>query len=137
MKLTSMSTNPQIDAVRSKWAESLNSGSAEAFVSCVTDDAVWLPPKGSAVEGSAAILEWLSGLFDKFYYDFNISEVNIRQVGDNWAVEDACFRSVLRPKSGDGKPMVHDGRYVVLWRKKDALGWRIDRYVDRADRRST
>lgn len=130
-----MSLDEEIAVVRDRWAEALNEGSADGFVGCVTDDAVWLPPAGDAVEGIEALRAWLQGLFDQFRYEFKISDVQVRLVGDDRAVEGARFRSVLRPRSGEGEPMIHDGRYLLLWRRSGSRGWRIERYVDRTEQR--
>lgn len=50
-----------------------------------------------------------------------------------WAVEDARFRIVLRPRSGDDEAMTHDGRTTVLWRRLEPGEWRIDRCIDRSE----
>jgi uncharacterized protein (TIGR02246 family) len=121
----------EIDLARARWTEAINSGSADGFVRCVADDAVWLPPRGEAVQGADALRAWLSDLFDRFHYRFETQRARVRPVGDGWAVEEASFRSVLRPKSGAGEPLVHEGEYTVLWRRLDSGEWRIDRYSDR------
>ncbi len=84
----------EIDSVRQQWIEAMNNGSAEAFVRCVTQNAVWLPPRGEAVEGRTAIAEWLRPLFEEFRFDFTVTRVRLREVGA-WAVEEGEFRSVL------------------------------------------
>src|SRR3712207_9093341 len=98
-----MSALSDIAAVRSRWTAAINAGSVDAFVSCVTADAVWLPPRGEAVQGSQAIGSWLRELFDHFHYQFSTGEEHVRLVGSRWAVEDARFRSVLCSKSGAGR----------------------------------
>lgn len=126
-----MSATTEIESVRRRWADAINAGSARAFVECVTDDAVWLPSRGSAVQGAAALHEWLEGLFREFRYEFDTKDVRLALVGDGWAVEDARFSSVLRPKAEEGETLVHDGAYTVLWRRLDSGHWRIERYIDR------
>lgn len=43
----------------------------------------------------------------------------------------ADFRSVLHPRRSNGEgPLVHDGRYLLIWRRVSE-DWLIDRYVDR------
>lgn len=128
-----MPSVPEIATVRRRWVEAINSGSSETFVSCVTDKVVWLPPRGEAVQGREALGRWLRGLFGQFHYRFSTSGERIRLVGDRWAVEDAHFRSEVRPKSGEGEAMIHDGEYTVLWRRLGSGDWRIDRYIDRTE----
>ena len=128
-----MSAIAEIADVRRRWAEAINAGSARAFVGCVTDDAVWLPPRGNAIQGVVALREWLEGLFQQFRYEFDTRDERIRLAGDTWAVEDACFRSVLRRESEEGEGVIHDGAYTVLWRRLDSGDWRIERYLDRTE----
>src|SRR5688572_19487832 len=68
-----VSATSQIAEARRRWAAALNSGSADAFVACVTNDAVWLPPRGVAIEGPVALQAWLSDLFNQFRYEFSTS----------------------------------------------------------------
>jgi uncharacterized protein (TIGR02246 family) len=105
----------EIATLRRRWIGAINMGSAVAFVSCVTDDAVWLPPRGDAVQGPEALRRWLQGLFEQYDYQFSTSEERIRLAGDRWAVEDARFHSVPRPKSGEGKAA------IPRWPVHDAL----------------
>lgn len=128
-----MSAITDIEGVRRRWAEAINAGSARAFVKCVTDDAVWLPPRGKAVQGAVALCEWLEGLFREFRYEFDTKDERVRLVGDSWAVEDARFSSVLRPESEEGETLIHHGAYTVLWRRLDSGEWRIERYIDRTE----
>ena len=119
-----------LERIRERWAAALNEGAAGEFVKCVTPDAVWLPPRGDAVEGREALIEWLEPLFGQFRYEFSIKNVDVRRVGD-WAVEEADFQSVLHPKRSSGEsPLVHEGRYLLIWRHLSG-DWLIDRYVDR------
>jgi uncharacterized protein (TIGR02246 family) len=119
-----------VDSIRGRWVAALNSGSAEGFVRCVTPEALWLPPRGDAIQGRHALIAWLEPLFQRFRYEFSVSAVRLRPLGD-WAVEEADFRTVLHPKhAGDEVPPVHIGRYLMIWHRLPA-GWLIDRYVDR------
>lgn len=119
-----------IAAVRARWVQALNDGSAAAFVQCVTEDAVWLPPRGDAIQGRAAIAAWLEPLFARYDYTYTTADERLRLAGD-WAVEEARFRTVLRPKGETGDPLVHDGRHLLIWRRLATGRWLIDRYVDR------
>jgi uncharacterized protein (TIGR02246 family) len=119
-----------MERMRERWTTALNEGSADEFARCVTPNAVWLPPRGDAVEGRKALIEWLEPLFGQFRYEFSIKNVDVRQLGD-WAVEEADFHSILHPKQSNGEgQLVHDGRYLLIWRRMSD-DWLIDRYVDR------
>lgn len=123
----------EIDTVRETWIAALNHGSIEGFVGCATADAVWLPPQGQAVEGRGALKAWLMPLFEQFRYEFSVSDTYLRHVG-GWAVEDANFLSILHPRnSATPEPLVHEGRYLLIWKRADDGSWLIDRYVDRTE----
>lgn len=119
-----------MNQMRERWTTALNEGSAVQFARCVTPGVVWMPPRGNAVEGRDALIEWLEPLFRRFQYEFSIRNVDVRRMGD-WAVEEADFRSILHPKqSDDGGALVHDGSYLLIWMRMSD-DWLIDRYVDR------
>lgn len=123
----------EIDTVRETWIAALNQGSIEGFVNCTTSEAVWLPPRGQAVEGREALKAWLMPLFEQFRYEFSVSDVYLRHVG-GWAVEEANFLSILHPRnSTTPEPLVHEGRYLLIWKCVDDRSWLIDRYVDRTE----
>ena len=129
------SVKRNIADVRRRWVEAINAGSAEAFVRCITEDAVWLPPHGEALHGRDAIARWLEPPFAAYKYDYTIFDERVRLAGD-WAVEEAAFRTVLHPRTQGGDPLVHDGRYLLMWRRLPSGRWLIDRYVDRTGARS-
>jgi uncharacterized protein (TIGR02246 family) len=119
-----------IDQQRFKWIEAISSGNLEAFSELLTEDAVWLPPGQVAVAGRPAIRAWLAPLFVQFNYDFSITNVQVRLVGE-WAVEKAHFTSQLTHKHS-GEAMQHESCYIVLWRQEEGGIWRIERYIDDA-----
>ena len=125
-------TRADIAATRRRWVAALNDGSAAAFVRCIADDAVWLPPRGDALRGRDAIARWLAPLFAHYRYEFSTADERVRLAGD-WAVEEAHFRTVLHPRAEPGEPLVHDGRYLLIWRRSPGGEWLIERYVDRTE----
>lgn len=118
----------KIDQQRLKWMEAIKTGNLEAFAELLTDDAVWLPAGQSAVVGKPAIQTWLAPLFAQFHYDFSISDVKVRVLGD-WAVEQARFASKLTDKHS-GQTQQHQSRYIILWRRGSEDIWQIERYID-------
>ena len=119
-----------IAAVRARWVQALNDASAPDFVRCITEDAVWLPPRGPAIHGRDAIARWLKPHFAQYRYQYTTRQERVRLAG-NWAVEEAHFRTILHPRTAPGDPLIHDGRYLLIWRRLPTGRWLIDRYVDR------
>lgn len=67
----------KLDAInkrRRDWIAVVNAGNVDRCAALLTDDAVWLPPGMAAIRGKRAIHEWLERFFDKFDYEFSISE---------------------------------------------------------------
>lgn len=113
---------------RDRWTSAINRGSPDDFVAVVTDDAVWLPYSSNALRGRDEIRSWLAGPFQTYDYEYSVTEVRLRVVGD-WAIERARYKTVI--SAGDHEPLPpHRGSYVVLWRRYPNDLWLIDRYVD-------
>jgi ketosteroid isomerase-like protein len=94
----------------------------------LTEDAVWFPPGSDPIVGRKAFREWLSPFFNKFLYEFDISNKRITTSGGR-AVERAGFTSKMTPKEG-GEPMRHSGTFIALWHRDESGIWRIERYID-------
>ena len=117
-----------IDARREEWVAIVNAGDVNRYLSLLTEDCVWLPPRLPAMSAKAAIGAWLTPFFDRFTYEFSIADICLRVAGD-WAIECALFESRMTPRGG-GETISHGGTYVVLWRKEPFGKWCIERYVD-------
>ncbi len=112
---------------RNKWVAAVNSGSADAFVEVIVDDAVWLPAQMDAVSGKERVRNWLTGPFSQYQFDYSVTDVRLRVAGE-WAVEQARFATVVSSRNGDVLPP-HEGSYVVVWRRQGDT-WLIESYVD-------
>ena len=124
-----MSHSPDpVAARRQAWAERVSAGALEAYAELVSDDVVWLPPRGTPIVGRAAFTTWLAPFFARYAYQFSVEPTQVRAF-DGWCAETGRFRSVLRERTG-GEPMEHTGSYFVLWRRDADGAWRIERYVD-------
>ena len=119
-----------LDNQRARWVAAINAGKAGDFIAVLTEDAVWLPPGQQALAGKEDIRAWLAQPFESFDYDYSVTSVRIRIVG-NWAIEEARFSSQLTSKTGEALPP-HTGQHLLLWRKEASGSWLIERYVDRS-----
>lgn len=116
---------------RTEWLARLGEGDLDGYLAVLTADVVWLPPRGPALAGAAALRAWLSTFLAQYRYDFTLSDVRIRVAGDR-AFERGAYRSALTPTAG-GVPMVYVGRYALLRRRDPDGRWRIERYADDTD----
>lgn len=124
-----------INKRRQEWIAVVNAGDVETYMSLLTSDVVWLPPDLHAISGRDAIRVWLQPFFDRFDYEFSLTDVRHRVAG-KWAVEHGVFTSKMSPKLS-GEPMEYSGRYIVLWRRGDDGVWSIERYIDDTDELSS
>ena len=113
---------------RADWTTAMQAGEIEQYLALLTDDVVWIPPRGSAVHGKEQIQEWLTPLFQQFSYDVTFSTIQVSVAGD-WTIEQGTFTTRLVPRIG-GDAMEHQSRYLVLWRRGANANWSIERYVD-------
>lgn len=118
----------EISRQRQKWIDVVNAGDGDRYAALLTADAVWLPPGMPAIRGKQAIRAWLEPFFEKFDYEFSISNEEVRVAGD-YAIERAAFTSKLTLKTG-GESMQHNGCYIVFWRQEPDGTWKIERYID-------
>lgn len=94
----------QIQKQRTKWIEAINGGSADDFISVLTDDVVWLPSRSEAIIGKENVRDWLKDPFDQFDYVCSVSDVRVRLAGDR-AVEQAAFSTKVTTQSGETMPV--------------------------------
>ena len=125
--LNEATTREEITRARDVWVAAINAGDADAFVSVLVDDAVWLPWGSSSVSTKTRIREWLSGPFEQFEYHYSLRNIRLRIAGD-WAAERADFETRAVARNGAEAP-VHRGCYTILWRNTER-GWLIERYLD-------
>jgi|AntRauTorckE6833_2_1112554.scaffolds.fasta_scaffold24684_1 uncharacterized protein (TIGR02246 family) len=111
-----------------KWISVVNNKNIDEYANILAEDAVWIPPGQQPIIGRKAFKQWLAPFFDKFSYDFAISDEQFI-VSGNWAFERAKFTSKMTPNSG-GDPMTHSGTFTVFWHRNKENKWYIERYID-------
>ena len=116
-----------LDARREEWVAAVEAGEADRYAALLSPDAVWIPPTGDEIVGRDAFRRWVAPFLERFAYEMELAPEAVRP-GRDLAVESGRFVSRMTPREG-GEAAVHEGRYLVLWRR-DSGGWWIDRYVD-------
>jgi uncharacterized protein (TIGR02246 family) len=117
-----------IERQRHHWIAAVNARDVDRYLDLLTDDIVWLPPGAAALSGKAAFGAWVQPFFERFDYEFALTDPDVRVAG-GWAVERGAFQTQMRSLS-DGQSGHHGGRYLVLWRTDADDMWRIERYID-------
>lgn len=126
-----MSDRIAIEERRKLWIDCTCAADVDGSVELLTDDVVWFPPSGEALEGKEAVRDWMAPFFEVFEYGFSVLDVRLRLAGD-WALEHAVFTSELTSRH-DGRKSTHGGFYLLTWRRSEEGDWYIDRYIDVSD----
>ena len=115
-----------IQAVLEGWVAASIEGDAEAYGSFVTDDFVYLGPGAPAIEGKAAVVEWVSGFFGATSFEFDWATDEITISGD-LAVHRFSGVATMRSQDG-GEPGLLDRKYVDVLRRVDGR-WLTSRHI--------
>ena len=73
----------------------------------------------------------LEETFARFDVELGVIVIRTIVLGDT-AISSGWHKFVLRPKSG-GEPQRHRERYLEIWRKDPANGWKIKHYMTNRD----
>lgn len=117
-----------IEQQRKQWIAAVNARDVDRYLELLTEDIVWFPPRQPALSGRGAFRSWVQPFFERFYYEFDLTNPVVQLAGD-WAVERGNFQTRMRSMD-DGQSGQHDGKYLVLWRRESDGRWRIERYID-------
>jgi uncharacterized protein (TIGR02246 family) len=120
-----------IALVREAHVNALNSGDANAWTAQFTDDGIQMPPNASANTGRASINSWSQGLLGQFHVQFDLAVAEIRVLGD-WALERGAYSISLNAKAG-GPAMKDAGKYITVYQRRPADGWRMARDIWNSD----
>jgi uncharacterized protein (TIGR02246 family) len=118
----------EVQSLRLDWVRFMNAGEVTRLGSLFMPGAVWIPGNEPALEGWAAISNWLENIFRSYRYQISVSDPEVR-FAENWAVEKARFTAILAPLDGT-ESSTHQGGYIIIWRRGVDDRWAIDRYMD-------
>jgi uncharacterized protein (TIGR02246 family) len=107
------------------YAASLNSGNLDRWVALWTEDGVQLPPGEPAVIGKDRIRTRNGAGLDRFKFDMDIKNEELRVAGD-WAYIRGTYTATLKPKQG-GDPALVDGKYMSILAKQPDGSWKFHR----------
>lgn len=82
-------------------------------------DATALPPNGTAVQGHAAIAEFLRGFPPMTV--FSSQKVDLGGDGDLAYVYGRYHMEI----EGEGGPVADDGKYIEIWKRQADGGWKV------------
>ena len=113
-----------INAVRDQFTRAFNQGDAVAASELYTEDAKFLPPNSSIVEGRRSIQTLFQTCFDVGERELQITVIDISVHGDI-AQEIGNYSLTIQPEKSE---VISDiGKYVIIWKREDGI-WKL--YVD-------
>lgn len=104
-------------------------GDWEAVYAMYTEDIVEMPSNQPAIEGLAAVREWIES------QDFTISEMTVTVADIDGRGDLAYLRGTFTETFvvGEGQPTQSQGKYVLILRKQADGSWRIALGISNSD----
>ena len=103
-----------VDQTREQHVAAVNAGDAQAATALFTPEAIFLPPRASALQGTAAIRAWFDQVFASFSVQgFGLEPGAIAQYGDAM-IEHGNWNAIFQPRNGSpGLPAA--GTYLTVY----------------------
>jgi uncharacterized protein (TIGR02246 family) len=120
-------TTAAVNQIWKEYSASLNAGDIDRWSALWTDDGVQMRPDEPAVVGKERIRARIQAVADKFKFDIDITNAEVRTAGD-WAFARGTYKATLTPKSG-GKTIPIDGKYMTILARQGDGSWKIHRDI--------
>ena len=116
-----------LDKVREAHGAALNAGDASGWAAQFAEDGVQMPPNSPPNIGNAAIGSWTHSFLSQFRVQFALAVHEVRVLGE-WAFERGDYTISINPRAG-GPAMQDNGKYITVYERKPADGWRMARDI--------
>lgn len=123
-----------INVLKTEIREAYNTGNPERLLAVLDDGFVSHADgrkSGYSEKGRRALREYLTELFARHNARLVPIVIEIKLLGDV-ALEYGWHELTLTPKDG-GDPLYTRTRYLDVWRKDKAGGWKLAMFMDNAD----
>jgi ketosteroid isomerase-like protein len=123
-----------INVLKTEIREAYNTGNPERLLSVLDADFISFADtreSGYHESGRHDLREYLTGLFARYDARLVPIVIEIKLLGDA-ALEYGWHELTLTPKDG-GDPLYTRTRYLDVWRKDKAGGWKLAMFMDNAD----
>jgi ketosteroid isomerase-like protein len=123
-----------INVLKTEIREAYNTGSPERLLAVLDDGIIYYADarkSGYRESGRQALREYLTELFGRYNARLVPIVIEIKFLGDA-ALEYGWHELTLTPKDG-GDPLYTRTRYLDVWRKHKAGGWKLVMFMDNAD----
>jgi uncharacterized protein (TIGR02246 family) len=119
-------SNAEIESMFGEWLEASNRGGeagAEGYASYCTDDAVWLPPNESRINGRAGVQEMVKAFTHADDFSVTFSPTDIDVLADGRTAH-AIGVYALSMKDDDGNEISDRGKFFDVLARQDDGSWR-------------
>lgn len=118
----------QLLQISKDWVDAYTTGDLDALMNLMHEDALLMPHNQATTRGYEAV---------RTYFQSRIGNPNVTMTDDlqeiringNWAIIRGAFSFEIAPGEPDGKPFVHNGRYLLIYEKDDGA-WKLLRDMD-------
>ena len=112
-----------INTLRQSYQTAFNAGDAAGVAALMAADVNDMEPGMPTMAGAAAVQEGLTGMFQQYTAQIEITAQKTEVVGD-LAYDRGTFRNTMTPKAG-GDAMTEEGRYLVVARRQADGSWKL------------
>jgi uncharacterized protein (TIGR02246 family) len=114
-----------VAAIREGYSAAFKAGDAAKVGSYFTSDAADMENGMPTMTGSTAVAEGLKAMMSEMAaQEIVITPEKTEVVGD-LAYDRGTFKSTMTPKAAGAKPVVDEGRYLVVLRRQTDHSWKI------------
>ena len=123
-------TDSDVEGVQA-WKDAMlaaqNASDAAAATALSTDDAVYLPPDGARITGSAEVQAWWEDFFSQGSLEVSVSDDEIQASGD-WGFVRGTWNVTITPAEG-GEPVGGPYYFIVVMHREDDGVWKLARVI--------
>ena len=111
------------------WVNGYLNGDLAGLSAILADDVILMPAGQDTVRGKAAAIEYFKPRIGRPGVKF-IDDIQEVVINGSWGYVYGNFTLQIPPKSDEGSPYHHHGRYFVLYQKQDDGTWKVYRDID-------
>jgi ketosteroid isomerase-like protein len=109
-----------------QYADAVNSGDFEIWISLWDNDGVQMPPNAPPIEGKEKIMEGNKSDFEKMNLEINHINIEEIQTSGELGFSRCSYTLAVSPKTGGEKIIVEpDGKDLAVWKRQSDGSWKI------------
>ena len=121
----------EVKAFYKEYETSVPSGDLELLLSHISDDAIWMPPQETAMQGKEKVRAWLQEYFKDYSMEERFLIQEIRSA-DGWALVRGSYVFQAVPKAS-GSRISNHGTFVAVLERNTHATWQVSREIWNGD----